>query len=152
MKRVNFLLLLVALMACSTVTSASEIYHWVDENGVHHYSQNAPANASAPVNTMTVEDTRPSGYDPEEDIYDVAGQAERMAAMRQEMADRREKERERQQRLAELQARQPIIVNQNRTPLPWWGGRPVYPIQPIEPPPIAVPYSTATLGPSGGDY
>jgi hypothetical protein len=42
MKPTGFTLFLVAFLASSPVL-ATEVYHWVDENGVAHYSQHAPA-------------------------------------------------------------------------------------------------------------
>ncbi len=51
---------------------------------------------NADVNTLTLQDAAPTDYDPEEDIYNVAAQAERMQALRDEMAKDREARREQQ--------------------------------------------------------
>lgn len=113
---------------------AGPIYHWVDENGVHHYTETAPATRSVEVEMVTVKDTRSPDYDPEQDIYNVAAQAERMQMRRDEMAEKREKARERQERLAQ---QQPTVVYRD-VGLPysstWWGGNPGYPVRPGKPP------------------
>jgi hypothetical protein len=76
-----------------TVAHASEIYRWVDEDGVVHYSDTKPAEAFA---TLQLEDTRPTDYDPAEDFYSIVNQARRLnetlvelATVRQEREERR---------------------------------------------------------------
>src|SRR5210317_1352123 len=95
----TFLLTVVALLVAHAAAippaSAQEIYRWVDANGVVNFSDTAPRAATA--DTVVVADTRPSNYDPEEDIYNVAAQAERMQALREEMEQERAARRERQQ-------------------------------------------------------
>jgi len=124
--------------------SSFEVYHWVDENGVEHYSQDPPPEDVRGVRLMQLEDTTPTGFDPEEDIYGVDQQAERIAALREEMQQRREAAIERQR----LAPRPPVVIYQEPyASWPWL--TPVYPWRPTrpEPPPIAVPYRTATLAP-----
>jgi hypothetical protein len=139
---------LLVLVSARTVF-AQEIYHWVDENGVSHYSQTAPAGAVDGVETMSLEDTAPADNDPGEDIYGVEAQAERMAALRQEMEEKRDTRRE--SRAANAQ--QPVVQYQNPVNYgygPFW--RPPFrPLPPVEPePPIAEPYPISTLRPPGG--
>ena len=89
--------MLVALVCmCGNVAAQTEVYHWVDENGVSHFTQSAPSGEVSGVRKMTVEDTTPTDYDPEEDRYGVAQQQERMAALREDMKERREAELKRQ--------------------------------------------------------
>lgn len=125
---------------------ASEIYHWVDENGVAHYSQEAPPGNVSDVERMLLPDSTPPDYDPDEDIYDVAGQAARMQAKRDDMAEKRKAWVEKQEKIAEQERNRPVIVNQYQggSRWPYWGYRPIHP--PARPqPPIAVPYRTSTL-------
>ncbi len=137
MKPTGCVLLLLAFMASMPVF-ATEVYHWVDENGVSHYSQNAPATDVAGVSKMILEDTTPPDYDPEEDRYGVEAQAERMAALREEMAEKREAQRERQRNAPQ----QPVVQYQQPYPYgyssfwqPPYYPRPPRPVQPIAPAP-----------------
>jgi len=143
--------LTIIVLSCgiSATVMATEIYHWVDENGVSHFTQNAPSAAIAGVEKMTLEDTTPPDYDPEEDIYGVAQQQERMAAIREERKEKLEAGLKRQRDAA---ARQPAVQYDD----PYRYGRrafwnpPYYPRPPLRPePPIAVPYTTSTLRPPG---
>ena len=100
----------------------------MDENGVSHYSQNAPPGDVPGVSTMILEDTTPPDYDPEEDRYGVAAQAERMAALREEMAEKREAQRERQRNAPQ----QPVV--QYQQPYQYgiftvFGDRPITPVR-----------------------
>jgi len=137
------------VLAAAGSAFATEIYHWVDENGVPHYSQNAPPGAVDGVETMSLENTAPADNDPEEDIYGVEAQAQRMAALREEMEEKRTARQE--QRKAA--ARQPIVQYQNPVNYgygPFWRppSRPRPPVEPV--PPIENPYPTDTLKPPGG--
>lgn len=141
--------LIVLCCGISATVMATEVYHWVDENGVSHFTQNAPPATIDGVEKMTLEDTTPPDYDPEEDIYGVAQQQERMAAIREERKEKREAGLKRQRDAA---ARQPAV----RYDDPYGYGRrafwnpPYYPRPPMRPePPIAVPYPTSTLRPPG---
>jgi hypothetical protein len=140
-------LVLLATIAATTL-SANEIYHWVDENGVQNFSQTQPAGNTTGVSKMNLVDTTPADYDPEEDLYDVEAQAERMNALREDMEKRREAARERQRNAAQ----QPVV--QYRQPDRYYSRPllypPIYPRPPHRPePPIAVPYPTETLRPPG---
>lgn len=137
-------LFLLAIMA-SSLLSAQEIYHWQDENGVQHFSQIAPAGEIAGVSTLTLADSTPPDFDPDEDRYGVEAQAERMKALREEMEKRREARRK--------AAPQPVVQYQQpvryAAPL-WWHRPPVYPKPPLRPqPPVIEPYPTAVLRPPG---
>jgi len=147
MKSTVFVILLLASLASSPAV-ATEVFHWVDENGVSHYTQSAPPSNVEGVSQVILEDTTPSDYDPEEDRFGVQAQAERMASLREELKEKREAQRERQRNAA---AQQPV---QYRDSYPY--GRstfwqpPYYPRPPVRPePPIAVPYETVTLRPPG---
>jgi hypothetical protein len=127
---------------------AADIYRWVDENGVVNFSATAPAGVGAGVDTVILEDNAPKDYDPEADIYNVAAQAERMRALREELDAEREARRERERSAA----RQPP-AEQDR-PMAHYGypyGYPAYPRPPARPPrpPAPEPYTTSTLRPPG---
>ena len=132
-----------------SVAFAVEVYHWVDENGIAHYSQEKPPDDVKGVRKIQLDDSTPPDFDPEEDRYGVERQAERMAELRDDMQRRREEARERQRT-----APQPpvIIYQQPYQPFysrPWLP--PLYPWPPPRPePPIAVPYRTETFAPPGG--
>jgi hypothetical protein len=149
--------LLSTLLACGLIggpAAAQEIYRWTDENGVVHFSDTAPGARSGPVSTVTVEDTRPSDYDPEADIYNMAAQAERMQARRDEIAQKREARLERQRDAARQQPAEQAQPVRYAAP-GWWWDRPGYGKPPRPPerpkPPIPEPYPTTTLRPPGGD-
>jgi len=139
---------LLAIVA-GAAASAQEIYHWVDENGVQHFSQTAPAGGINNVSTLTLADSTPPDFDPDEDRYGVEAQAERMKAMREEMEKRREERREAQRNAAQ----QPVVQYQQpaRYAAPyWWHRPPVYPKPPLIPqPPVVEPYPTDVLRPPG---
>ena len=140
------MLFLLAFFASMPVL-ATEVYHWVDENGVFHYSQNAPAGDVPGVSTMILEDTTPPDYDPEEDRYGVEAQAERMASLREEMADKREAQRERQRNAPQ----QPVVQYQQ----PYQYGYssflrpPYYPSPPFRPEPFIEPLPVLPFSPRG---
>ena len=145
--------ILSSLLACGFVAGAAaaqEIYRWTDENGVVNFSDTAPAAEPGGVSTVTVEDTRSSDYDPEADIYNVAAQAERMQALREEMKKDREARVERN--AGRQQPEQSNWSTGYAVPAWWWGepgyGRPPRPPQRPERP-IPEPYPTATLRPPG---
>ena len=140
-------LALLALIA-SSAAAAQEIFHWVDENGVPNFSQEQPAGEIPGLSKVYLEDTTPPDYDPEEDLYGVEAQAERMNALREDMEKRREAGRQRQKTIVQ----QP--VQQYRDPYRFYSlprlYPPIYPKPPPKPePPIAVPDETSTLRPPG---
>jgi hypothetical protein len=129
---------------------ATEVYQWVDENGVVHFSQNAPAGNVNGVEKITLEDTTPPDYDPEEDIYGVAAQAERMAALREEMAEKRDAAEDRRRQAPASQA---VVQYQDPYPyrygnVPYWRP-PLRPVHPIEPPRPVDPYPSLPFRPPG---
>ena len=136
---------------------AQEVYRWVDENGVVNFSDRAPPAAeAADVGTLTLEDSRPAGYDPEQDVFNIEATAERTQARREALQQEREALRERQ-------AAQPVVVQypeQSNHGYSWGypygypplrpGGKPPF-RPPHRPPPQPEPPAddTATLRPPG---
>ena len=146
MKTKSPALFLLALLVSPTAF-ATEIYHWVDENGVANFSSTAPPGHNDQVKTVVLDDSPAPRYDPEKDPFDVEGQAERMSAYREEMTRRREAAAKR--RAAQPQP-QPVQYQNRYIGGAWWN-RPYYPRPPVSRPnpPVAVPYETATFRPPG---
>ncbi len=76
--------------------SADEIFHWVDEDGSVHYSDQKPSH-DAPVTVIEIEIASAASYDPEDDPYSILNQAARtherwldLEAARQARAEARE--------------------------------------------------------------
>lgn len=72
--------------------AALEIYTWVDENGVVHYSESAPEEpAATPVETLHIATANSPGYDPDDDYWSILNQAERIgeqwSTIREEKAE-----------------------------------------------------------------
>jgi len=140
---------LLAALAAITA-SATEVYRWVDENGVVHFSQSAPHGKVSGVDLLVLDDTPPD-HDPDEDLYGVEAQAERMALLREEMAKKQELARERQRNAAQ----QPVAPYQQPYDYPasgYWGyPRPPYRPRPPQRPdrPVVAPYPTDELKPPG---
>lgn len=138
---------LFAILSVSTAT-ATEVFSWVDENGVVHFSQNAPPDSVKGVEKMTLEDTTPTDYDPGEDLYGVAAQAERMAALRAEMDEKREAAADRRRKAP---TPQPVVQYQypyRYGNVPYWRP-PLRPVHPIEPPRPVDPYPSLPFRPPG---
>jgi len=85
----------------------SEIFHWVDEDGVRHFSQWAPENSSAEVSKLVVRNFNPPGYDPNEDQNSILVQAERMNIRWADLKERQAERRQQRFELAEQQRSQP---------------------------------------------
>ncbi len=81
--------LVLLILAASGPLAANEIYHWIDADGVNHYSQSPPPPASGEVRTLEVDGAQPASYDPNEDRYNVAAQAEATQAFRDKLAENR---------------------------------------------------------------
>ena len=78
--------LLAGLLALPA--GAEEVYRWVDAEGTVHFSDRPPATANEKVTTMSVASAPPSGYDPDEDRYNVSATAERTQAVRDQRSQR----------------------------------------------------------------
>jgi hypothetical protein len=63
----------------------AEVYRWVDANGVVNFSDRAPpaSAATAGVRTLTLEDSQPAAYDPEQDLFNIRATLERTQALRE---------------------------------------------------------------------
>jgi len=114
-------------LAWTRPSAAVDVYQWVDENGVTHFSQFAPADTAAEVNKRTLIDEAPT-VEPEEDRYAVEQTAKDMQAYRDELDEKREQRRQQQ-----ANAPQPIVVQHyNDSGYPYYLNR--YPNRPVRPP------------------
>ena len=132
-------LLLVVLL--TGPAAATEIYKWVDENGVTHFSQTAPDPSVAGVSQQKLRDTTPSDYDPDQDIYGVEAQAERMKQMREDMDEKRQARLEREREAQKQQA----VQYRDRE----YYGYPVYRPGWVDPHPPLLPTPPIARPPSG---
>ena len=81
-------------LAPGNAATADEIFRWVDDEGIVHFSQWAPPEDSDNVASLIVHSTNPPDYDPANDPYSISNQAERTNAAWQALAARREDRRE----------------------------------------------------------
>ena len=146
--RVTRIVTLAALLAIAgTKVLASEIYHWVDENGVQHFSQYKPAGDVPNVSQQILKDATPPGDG--EDVYNVEEHEKRMAAWREERDKKREEARERNSKQQPINYREPERVYGRGYWYPPVYGRPPYkpPHKPI--PPIEKPRPPSYVKPRG---
>jgi hypothetical protein len=70
----------LALIAIGTPPSeATEIYRWVDDTGVVHFSDTRPRHETT-IETVELRPLNPDSYDPADDPYSILNQAERLQA------------------------------------------------------------------------
>jgi hypothetical protein len=139
--------LLLAIGAASDLR-AVEVYTWVDENGVTHFSDTGPEDSAQPVRKLMLENPAPADVD--EDVFGVEAQAARMQALRETMEARRSAALE-----ARRQAAQQPVVQYVEQPgygypifsLPGYPARPPY--RPPTRPPRPEPYPSAPFKPLG---
>ena len=123
-------LLAAALLLVFGAAQATEVYRWTDADGVVHFSQTPPPQG-ADASRLTLRDPEPPAPGAETDIYDVAGQQERMQALRDER-ERKRQERLERQRQAERQA-ETHFRDAEEYRYPGWYLRPNRPVQPLPP-------------------
>lgn len=130
------LLLTVLLPICVCPAFAGEVYRWVDEKGVIHYSDTMPQEGSADVETLVVTDRNPPGYDPATDPNNIMNQAARTNEKFAKIEKDREERAEKRQQEINIYLSEP-----NRRPLFLFGNRnPVF-LPPFYPPQRPLPPS-----------
>jgi hypothetical protein len=130
------IVLLLTIIANAELVAA-EIFHWVDENGVAHYSQNPPAGDTQNVSTQKIESPEPSGNGEVEDVYNVKEHEEKMIAWREERDKERKEARDRKNQTV---SQRPIEYRQQENAYPWPYIYPPNHRPPIRPP-IEPPYN-----------
>jgi len=148
----KFLILSFVAMSWPLGLAAGEIYHWVDAEGVSHYSQSPPPDESGEVRTLDVDGSQPKSYDPTEDRYNIAAQQEAMQAKRDEMAENRKNRQPAQPAGENTVIYYPEEENYDEVLYPpgYWGNRPDWPgnrprppHRPVQPLPDPVPPSNS---------
>ena len=128
-RAINISTLVLLALCMSTRIAATEIYHWVDENGVPHYSQQAPGSDTRGVSKQALVDTDPTGNGEAEDVYNVEAHEKHMAEWR---ADREKQRKEARENKCYSAQQQPIKYQQSNRDysqslwLPPIYGRPPY--------------------------
>lgn len=131
---------------------ATEVYRWVDADGVVHFSDKAPPSGVDDFSRQDMAVEPPAEYDPEQDVFGVAAQQERMRALREDMERRREARRERAAQAPPPPAAAPSpAVSYPLYPYPGYRPRPPRPPRPEPPiePPVDPRPPTSTLKPPG---
>ncbi len=95
---------LVLLSACAASANASEIYQWMDEDGVVHFSDTRPEDGAV-VTRLRFQEMNPPDYDPVEDPYSIRNQATRTNAVWAELEKAREEREEKRREEAERNLR-----------------------------------------------
>ena len=107
---------------------AVEVYQWVDEHGVTHFSQWAPAEPVPGVSQRTLADEKPV-VDPAEDRYAIEQTAAEMDALWEELEMKRQQRRE--QEADSRPVPQDVQTYQENTAYPYWPS--AYPPRPDRP-------------------
>ena len=114
------------ILAPALAQAGQQVYAWVDEHGVRHYSDEAPPAPSSSVQVMQFERTNAPDYDPVTYEYSILNQVERSAAR---WAERERKQAQRRE--SERAARAPRYLEEPMreyfTTEDWWYPRSSYP-------------------------
>lgn len=127
--------LLLLSLAGMSAAHAMDVYRWVDDAGVVHFSQWKPELGGSSLQTVQVEERTTQGLGG--DVYPVEELAEAIDALRNEMAESRERRAQAAQSPAPVVV--PYVQPVQQPVWPWWGGdrpgRPGRPDRPDRPPP-----------------
>jgi hypothetical protein len=106
MRRFQKYIFATAFLLCGTNPAiADEIFHWVDEDGIMHFSDWAPADNTVEVSKLIVSNSNPPGYDPNQDQNSILEQAERMNERWSELQERQDERRKQRLELEDQQRR-----------------------------------------------
>lgn len=147
------LILLCSITALAVEADTTrEIYRWVDDDGVVHFSDEAPPTGVEGMKRIMLEEPGPGSGPVDDDPFNVEATAERMQAYRDELAQRREAQRAARLERERIAAQRPVVQYQPvGRAYPWYLNPPLYPVNPIEPPPpTPEPYPTVPFRPPGG--
>ena len=84
MKRSSGILLPILLTLSTSFAGAAEVYTWVDDSGVTHFSETPPAQHTSDTQLIEVTPTAAPASLADDDFYSVVNQADRMEARRLE--------------------------------------------------------------------
>lgn len=152
----NCLALGWVLAALSSPLAADEIYRWVDDAGVVHFSDQPPAARTDGLSTVEIEAPASRAHDPEADIFNIEATAARTQARREQLQEQRELRLEQARSRSRSAPQYPEQPTGYSYGYPWGypaGGRPPRPERPPRPQPPPrpepAPDDTSTLRPPG---
>ena len=118
------------LMAWSTVLDASEIYKWVGEDGVVHFSDSKPKE-NVSVSIIRVEERNPDTYDPTTDPYSILNQAKRVnESWLERLGATLEEERQFERARNIRHYAYPLYIARRYAPLTYYPASEFYPVLP----------------------
>lgn len=121
------------LLAVAPGQAAGEVYRWVDEYGVVHFSDKQPALADAEFSTVDIGLPPAASYDPDADAFNIEATRTRTQNRRTELQEKRKARSERARNASPPAAQAP---KQRTYPDGVaWPRPPGYPVQPIHPGP-----------------
>ena len=128
-------MLVISAFVAGSKVGASDIYHWVDENGVPHYSQYQPGGDTPDVSRQKLENRAPPGNGEAEDVYNVEAHEKHMAEWREdrdkERADTRARNRQAAQQNSTRNSESYSTQSGSYLYPPVYGKRPVRPRPPV---------------------
>ncbi|NOR40201.1 MAG: DUF4124 domain-containing protein [Gammaproteobacteria bacterium] len=108
MKTPQIITLCIVLLLAAPPAGSVQIYTWIDDNGVTHFSESPPGDNSLAVEQLEVLPPPSAGSTTDENFYSVVNQANRMETRRLEnmkiIAERQQAEAETKRAAAEAQA------------------------------------------------
>lgn len=113
-------LCLILLLIATPLAGATQVFTWIDDTGVTHFSETPPPDNPADSRRIDIETPAPRGpYPPGDDFYSVINQAARMESRRREneklAAEKRQAIAEARKARAEAMAIQQGTYNNNNT-------------------------------------
>lgn len=122
----------LVLCCLAQPAAPSEIFHWVDKDGVLNFSDWAPANTALEVSKVVISESNPPDYDPVEDPNSILVQATRTNERWEDLKEQKEERREQRRELA-AEPRYPAPVEYYE---PYYDSSPwfYYPVRPGRPP------------------
>ena len=84
MKQTSGICLSILLALSVSFAGATQVYTWVDDSGVTHFSETPPAERAADTQLIDITPTAAPASDADNDFYSVVNQADRMEARRLE--------------------------------------------------------------------
>lgn len=131
---------ILSLALCTARAAAVEVFKWVDEDGVVHFTDERPVATTAEITHFVITPSNPLDYDPVEDEYSVKNQAARTNDYFKKIAERREERAKKRAEAAEKAAQnRPRFVRYYDATVRsyyrpyYWPVRPVHPIYPVKP-------------------
>lgn len=140
------------LLAVAPGRAAAEVYRWVDEDGVVHFSDRQPVSTDVDYSTVDIDAPPASGHDPDADMFNVEATRNRTQNRRTELQEKRNARAERARNASPPSAQPPS--QRTYPPGVSWPRTPVNPVLPVhpgpEPGPGPEPQPPSTIAPPGG--